>query len=163
MTLLRSIPCCPDWPSIRETYGTAGLLLSLSLEEAARRFRGRAAYLATPLPRYQIGETFSRTSDRFLMARRVPARWVIDCAERGMTAISPMLLLSSALAADCRGRCEELDPAFLTRWCEPLIREARLVLIPPVSGWEIDRGVWDQARVALAHNIHVVLLLEDAK
>ena len=162
MTLHPALPSRVDWPRLRADYGSAGLLLSLTLPEAARRFRGRAAYLAAPITWSAVFTGIAQDRVPQPGERRDAARWVLECSRHGITAVSPLLLMSAALLEEHRGGVAGLDPVFWANWREPLLREARLLLVPPVEGWDRDRAIWADAREALDHNIHVILLQEGA-
>lgn len=77
-------------------------------------------------------------------------------AARGVTAISP-IVMAHRMCEDGAAGLDPLDAAFWTRWCAPLLRACRAVVVPPIRGWRESDGVAHEVREARARGIPVFL------
>jgi len=88
------------------------------------------------------------------------ARWQRLFALEGVSVVSPIVQACAMLDADVERTIDPLDDAFWRHWCQPMLMASGAVVIPPISGWDVSRGVWREACWALQHNVPVYLVAE---
>lgn len=154
----------PDWPALHAAYpGNALFRPDCPLITVARSVRGRMAYMATPytLEVLDADQQWDRTRSFEIETRT--ARWARDLAMEGASVVSPILQACAICHADIEGHLDPLDDCFWARWCQPMMRAAGSVVVPPMTGWDRSRGVWREVCWALEHNVPVYLVAQQPK
>lgn len=127
----------PDnWRRLRNSAGGTGLLReNVLLADVAEDAKGCLACLATPYAGFDGGP---------VLAADVAVAWMGMLARAGIYPLCPAFMASEA------GLKVE-DP-------EGAVRNAELVIVPVLPGWQRSAGVWQAAFLALERNKPVYLL-----
>lgn len=152
-------PQRPDWDWLRLRYdGTNLLHLNADLLDVARVSRGRYGYLATPFSGAVVGATgrYRRAMAEVVAAEA--ANWCLWGALNKLTLLSPVVQSMAMVEADLGRELDPLDRDFWQRWCLPLLQGAGAVVVPPMPGWELSHGVWNECCWALRHNVRVFVI-----
>ena len=151
----------PQWGNLLAEYaGTQFDLLrpDCSLVEAARLARGHLAYLATPYSKLVLNDDLEWDRGQSLDLVLRAARWASLFALEGVTAISPIVQAGEMCHSRLEGDLDPLDHVFWTKWCAPLLAASRILLVPPVPGWDQSQGIWFETCTALSRNVRVCLI-----
>lgn len=155
------LPEAPSWRCAGLERGrAAGLLVrAAAVDDVVRRGRGRLVYLATPYSLIAVDDDGAWCPARSVEAGVRAAIWARALAVEGVCAVSPIVQAVEMIGS--RGADDRLDPfddGFWTAWCRPLLLASSVVVVPPIPGWDVSRGVWREAVAALATNRPVMLL-----
>ncbi|OOY31601.1 DUF1937 family protein [Thioclava sp. F36-6] len=151
----------PDWSALQGLFDGSKLLRpGVSVPEVAGLGSGRSVYLATPYRR-EVTNADGRF-DRWLgrQAASAAALWSWRLAQEGASAVSPVILSTAIceVGIDLGQGPDPLDDNFWSAWCLPLMRDAAVFAVPPISGWDRSIGVWREACWALERNVPVCLI-----
>ncbi|WP_295537611.1 DUF1937 family protein [uncultured Thioclava sp.] len=156
----------PDWGHLRATYAASGLLREeCTVAAAAGIGSGRVVYLATPYSREVVDKHGVWCRDLHQSVVNVAGFWSWRLSYEGATAISPIVCADQI---QVNGRCSgkgpgPLDDDWWSMWCLPLMRVAGCIVIPPIPGWDLSRGVWREACWALERGVPVCLISSPSK
>lgn len=115
-------------------------------------------YLASPYSKIAVNREGRWDIGRSMTASTRAAMWSARFAERGVSAVSPIVLSAEmchlrvpSLCLEGHGplRLNPMDAAFWTRWCFPLLVACDAVVVPPIEGRDRSAGVWGEVVTAL--------------
>lgn len=148
-----------DWRPILNPKGHWSALLTLSSSpDRVRRHAVGMVYLSAP---YQF-EAQIRGVWRIEASVRASTEAAIEVAQLaacGVTAVAPNVMRAEVAHAAkvVDGAPDPLDAAYWAEWSLPILRLARLLVIPAIPGWDRCPMIWRDLRHALAHNVPVHL------
>ncbi|NIZ63305.1 hypothetical protein DL239_20260 [Sedimentitalea sp. CY04] len=139
----------PDWAALVARWGGVALLhTDVSMVTLALRAVGKVAYLATPYHDYCDGTA---------LAADLADEW-----RRSLIGLAKLRCYSPAVNAqivtDFTGDEAPVNRPHVTSE----LRLVELVVVPPMAGWEASPEVWRVVRTALALNLPVYVLAEQA-
>lgn len=114
-------------------------------------------YLATPYTR-EVLSGGKWSYEKSVTLSTLASRHMVMLMRERVTAISPIVMASEAMHAQCSvggRRLDPLDQEFWSEWCRPLLHAARAVVVPNIPGWERSLGIWSEVAFALEHNMPV--------
>ncbi|MCA2012414.1 DUF1937 family protein [Cereibacter sphaeroides] len=148
-----------DWRPILNPKGQWSALVTLGSSPArVHRHAAGMVYLSTPYQLQAQIRGFWRI-DASVRASTLASIEVAQLAAAGVTAIAPQVI--RAEIAHARELVEDapdpLDAAYWAEWSLPILRLARMLVIPALAGWDRCPLIWRDLRHALAHNVPVHL------
>ncbi|WP_068305322.1 DUF1937 family protein [Pararhodobacter sp. CCB-MM2] len=153
-----------EWEPILAPKGVwSALVTPGSSPDRVHRHAAGMVYLSTP---YQL-EAQIRGAwhiDASVRASTLASVEVARLAAAGVTAIAPSVMRAEVAHARVlvEDAPEPLDAAYWAEWSMPILRLARLLVIPAIAGWDRCPLVWRDLRHALAHNVPVHVYGETA-
>lgn len=149
----------PIWPALAND----GLLrMGAGPDAVARHARGGLVYLASPVTnRFEDASRATGADDRVTLDILIHECGLdmAALAEAGVTAVSPVVLALSMVAA--RGESLRRDPWGVLdaerwqAWCWPMLARCSAVYVPARSGWWASTGIAAEVREALGRNVQV--------
>ena len=158
------LPQMRDWSSpALDTYAAGSLLhRDAALSDVVARCAGRLVYLATPYSKLACCDNGQFNPAGSLKAAFLAARWAGLLADRGITAVSPVIQAVAMVHCDPDDtRLDPLDAEFWEGWCRPFLAASGMVVVPPILGWQDSDGIWVEVCDALRAQKHV-LQIDDA-
>ncbi|MFV0386523.1 DUF1937 family protein [Paracoccus sp. (in: a-proteobacteria)] len=150
----------PDWPWLMQVFSGSCLLHEdCTIADIVQRVGGgRLAYLATPYTKLVLDDDRNFDWRAHLKVRVRTSRWAAELAIEGVTAASPVLMACAICESGVTGCPHPLDEAFWSRWCQPMLAASGAVIVPPMAGWDVSRGVWREVCWSLRQNRPVYLI-----
>lgn len=142
----RILPVQPDWGWLRFHYEGEGVLaFDQKITSFSRRVKGKFVYLATPFLEHEVGQW---------QAAKCAAMWQSRLAERKILCHSPAV--EAWRAETSRGAFGVMDGVLPD--CRKMLAESKLVVVPPMKGWDQSEDVWAavQAAILMGRPIHVL-------
>jgi hypothetical protein len=152
-----------DWPALIAAVPASRAILfrDASLEDVVSHVRSRCAYLATPYSRRVINDDLRWDAGMSAEVEDRTARWAWILGVAGVTAVSPILQACAMCHVDFEDYLDPLDDAFWSAWCQPLLAACGALIVPPMHGWDVSRGVWREVIWAIDYNVPVFLLRDE--
>jgi len=157
------------WADVIHNGRSSGLLhMGSSAAAVAKTFGGtQPVYLATPYSNEVLIDGRWQFTLSMRM-QRAAAEACADFAERGVTALSPVVLATAMVHATQRfvpgrgrdacpwqHRLDPMDHALWMRWCLPIFNACDAVVVPDIPGWSRSKGVLSEVETALFLNTPV--------
>lgn len=139
----------PDWTLLDQVFGPTQLLRMGAKGCLQEHCRGKLAYLATPFHEFEGGP---------VLAAAKAERWMDSLALVGLIPVSPAVLCQQALE---RHSGWDAAPIEFPEW-PMILRQASVVVVPPMDGWAVSLDVWHAVCAALRWNMPVFILGEAA-
>ena len=117
--------------------------------------RGGQMYLATPYTKPATGDDGIDWRGAEAMCSEA-LFWLAYLTAQGLSVVSPIALAHPAARVVRPGHVplrgapgevplpcflDPLDTSFWTRWCAPILRASRGVIVPPIPGWRESEGI----------------------
>ena len=139
----------PDWIGLNRDWGLTALLhLDVDMVTLALRAAGRVAYLATPTTEAGRGS---------ILAADMADEW-----RRSVIGLAKVRCYAPAVNAQIIADFGGVGASTCKPQLPLELRLVELVVVPPMQGWSRSIDVWRVACAALAANLPVYVLAEQA-